>query len=83
MVEKSEGSGAGSSLRSKTIEKAAGRLYIQYGSTPPVPRTAVFALSGRMNPGLGDWDQASLEQDLGGAFIRNCMFSRRIIEQDV
>jgi len=52
MAGKSEGSGAGSSLRSKTIEKAAGRLYIQSGSTPPVPRTAVFAFVRAYDPGL-------------------------------
>jgi hypothetical protein len=61
MVAKSEGSGAGSSLRSKTIEKAAGKLYIQYGSTPPVPRTAVFAfVRGIVTRTSGHAEQASV-----------------------
>ena len=68
MAEKSEGSGVGSSLRSKTIEKAAGRLYIQSGSAPPVPRTAVFAFVSAYDAGLSATRNNRLLSNPVGAF---------------
>jgi hypothetical protein len=60
MVEKSEGRRAGSSLRLKTIEKLAGRLYIQYVSAAGIEdggfhfiRDVSRGLSTRNNASIG------------------------------
>ena len=81
MVEKSEGRRAGSSLRLKTIEKLAGRLYIQYGSAARI-KDGGFHFIRDVSRGLSTRNNASIGQS-HKAFIRNCMFLRRIREQGV
>ncbi len=80
MVEKSDGSEDGSSLRLKTIEKPTGRLYIQYGSAAGIE--TVFTLSGTYQQVFPRGTMLLLGSP-HKAFIRNCLFSRRIREQDV
>ena len=81
MVEKSEGRRAGSSLRLKTIEKLAGRLYIQYRSAAGIEDGGFHFIRdvSRVFP-LGTMLVLGSPHK---AFIRNCMFLRRIREQGV